>query len=155
MGRLADRPRIATGSHVTLHYRIAVVLDGEEREVMSTFDAKPATLTVGGGEFAEPLEVRLIGLAEGACERFDLPAGEGFGSRSAELVQSLAPSTFDAHTSGDVEYRPGDAVELASSSGLRVTGVLKERTAERVVVDFNHPLAGLPVRFDVKIVGVL
>jgi FKBP-type peptidyl-prolyl cis-trans isomerase SlpA len=138
-----------------LHYRIAVVLDGEEREVMSTFDAKPATLTVGAGEFAAPLEARLIGLAEGDRARFDLAAGEGFGQRSAELVQRLACATFDAHVDADVEYRPGDVVELASPDGRRVSGVLKERGGEGVVVDFNHPLAGLPVRFDVQVVGIL
>lgn len=122
---------------------------------MSTFGAKPATLTVGAGEFAAPLESQLIGLAEGTRAHFDLPAGEGFGQRSAGLVQRLARSTFDAHVSAAVEYRPGDVVELASPDGRRVSGVLKERGGEGVVVDFNHPLAGLPVRFDVHIVGIL
>ncbi len=152
---MAEVPSIATGSHVTLHYRIAVVLDDQEREVISTFGAKPATLTIGAGELAAPLEDRLVGLAEGARAHFELPAGAGFGARSAELVQTLARSMFDAHVSGDVEYRPGDVVELASADGLRVSGVLKEHAGERVVVDFNHPLAGLPVRFDVHVVGVL
>jgi len=122
---------------------------------MSTFKAKPATLTVGAGQISAPLEGCLVGMSEGARGRFELPAGEGFGRRSAELVQTLARSTFDAHVNRDIEYRPGDVVELASSDGRRVSGVLKEHAGERVVVDFNHPLAGLPVRFDVEIVGVL
>ena len=58
---MPDSPRIASGSHVTLHYRIAVLVDGTEREVMSTFGAQPATLTIGAGDLAEPLEVRLLG----------------------------------------------------------------------------------------------
>lgn len=123
--------------------------------MVSTFDAKPATLTIGAGELAAPLEGRLIGLAEGAHARFELQAGEGFGARSAELVQRLARSTFDAHVRADVDHLPGDVVELASSDGRRVSGVLKERGEGHVVVDFNHPLAGLPVRFDVYVVGVL
>jgi FKBP-type peptidyl-prolyl cis-trans isomerase SlpA len=152
---MADSSRIATGSHVTLHYRIAVMVGGEEREVISTFLSGPATLTIGTNELAAPLETRLIGLAEGTRERFDLPSGEGFGMRSPELVQVLSRAAFDANAGRDVEYLPGDAVEFASPAGMRVSGVLKEYGGDRVVVDFNHPLAGLPVRFDVQVVGVL
>ncbi|HSQ09968.1 MAG TPA: FKBP-type peptidyl-prolyl cis-trans isomerase, partial [Burkholderiaceae bacterium] len=78
---MPESPRITSGSHVTLHYRIAVLVDGSEREVMSTFGAQPATLTVGAGDLAEPLEARLLGLEEGARAQFELPAGEGFGAR--------------------------------------------------------------------------
>jgi FKBP-type peptidyl-prolyl cis-trans isomerase SlpA len=152
---MADSSRIATGSHVTLHYRIAVLVGGEEREVMSTFESKPATLTVGANELAPPLEARLIGLAEGTRERFELPSGEGFGMRSPDLVQVLSRAVFDSNAGRDVDYVPGDVVEFASPEGMRVSGVLKEHGGDRVVVDFNHPLAGLPVRFDVQIVGVL
>jgi hypothetical protein len=70
-------PRVAAGSHVTLHYRIAVRLDGNEHEVVSTFDARPATVQVGAGQFSEALEQRLIGLEEGQEAMFDLAAGEG------------------------------------------------------------------------------
>jgi FKBP-type peptidyl-prolyl cis-trans isomerase SlpA len=152
---MADSSRIATGSHVTLHYRIAVLVGGEEREVMSTFESKPATLTVGANELAAPLEARLIGLAEGTRERFELPSGEGFGMRSPDLVQVLSRAAFDANAARDVDYVPGDVIEFASPEGARFSGVLKEHGGDRVVVDFNHPLAGLPVRFDVQIVGVL
>ena len=152
---MADCSRIATGSHVTLHYRIAVIVGDEEREVISTFESRPATLTIGALELAAPLESRLMGLAEGASERFDLASGEGFGVRSPELVQVLSRAVFDANAGREEDYVPGDVVEFASPEGVRFSGVLKERGDERVVVDFNHPLAGLPVRFDVQIVGVL
>jgi len=42
-----------------------------------------------------------------------------------------------------------------SALTMNVAGVLKERDEQRVVVDFNHPLAGQPVRFEVKIIGIL
>lgn len=152
---MADCSRIATGSHVTLHYRIAVIVEDEVREVISTFDSKPATLTIGAHQLAAPLEARLLGLPEGARERFELVSGEGFGMRSPELVQVFSRAAFDANAGRDSEYAPGDVVEFASPEGVRFSGVLKEHGGDRVVVDFNHPLAGLPVRFDVQIVGVL
>ena len=147
--------RVAAGSHVTLHYRIAVQLDGNEHEVVSTFDARPATVQVGAGQISEALEQRLIGLEEGAEVTFDLAAGEAFGRRSAELVQTLKRATFDANADPGTEYLPGDVVEFSAPDGLRFSGVLKQHGNDRVVVDFNHPLAGLPVRFSVRVIGVL
>jgi FKBP-type peptidyl-prolyl cis-trans isomerase SlpA len=148
-------PRVAAGSHVTLHYRIAVELDGNEHEVVSTFDARPATVQVGAGQFSEALEERLIGLEEGQEATFDLPAGAAFGHRNAELVQTLARTTFDAHADSGAQYVPGDVVEFNAPDGLRFSGVLKRHDDDRVLVDFNHPLAGLPVRFSVRVIGVL
>lgn len=147
--------RVAAGSHVTLHYRIAVQLDGNEHEVVSTFDARPATVQIGAGQFSEALEQRLIGLDEGQEAAFDLAAGDAFGHRSAELVQTLTRAAFDANADPGVEYVPGDVVEFSAPDGLRFSGVLKHNGDDRVVVDFNHPLAGLPVRFSVRVIGVL
>lgn len=147
--------RVAAGSHVTLHYRIAVQLDGNEHEVVSTFDARPATVQVGAGQFSEALEQRLIGLEEGQDATFELAAGEAFGHRSGELVQTLNRATFDANADPGTEYVPGDVVEFQAPDGLRFSGVLKQHGDDRVVVDFNHPLAGLPVKFSVRVIGVL
>ncbi len=147
--------RVAAGSHVTLHYRIAVQLDGNEHEVVSTFDTRPATVQVGAGQFSDALERRLIGLEEGQDATFELPAGEAFGQRNGELVQTLSRATFDTNADPGTQYVPGDVVEFQAPDGLRFSGVLKQHGDDRVVVDFNHPLAGLPVRFSVKVIGVL
>ena len=147
--------RVETGSHVTLHYRLAVVTDGEEREVVSTLTSRPATLQIGSGQLAPAVEQRLVGLDEGAQAQFELPAGEAYGQRHPDLVQTLARSTFDAHADPQTEYLAGDIVEFSSEEGMRVSGVLKSVGQSQVVVDFNHPLAGLPLRFRAQIIGVL
>lgn len=147
--------RIVPGSHVTFHYRITAVVDGTEREIVSTFGAHPATLTVGRGDFAEPLEACLVGLEEGSQQGFELAPDAGFGVRSAELVQSLSGSVFDANADPSVDYAPGDVVQFSSPEGRQFSGVLKRRDGNRVVVDFNHPLAGMPIRFAVHVIGVL
>jgi len=139
---------------VTLHYRLAAVVDGGEREVMSTVGGRPATMQLGGGHLAAGLEARLLGLAEGDEASFEVPPDEAFGSRNPALVQAISRSAFDAGA-GVEDYRPGDVVEFNGADGRRVAGVLKERGIERVVVDFNHPLAGLPLRFSVRVIGVL
>jgi FKBP-type peptidyl-prolyl cis-trans isomerase SlpA len=147
--------RVETGSHVTLHYRLAVVTAGEEREVVSTLGSRPATLQIGGGQLAPAIEAQLVGLDEGAQAQFELPAGEAYGQRHPDLVQTLARATFDANADPDTEYVAGDIVEFNSAEGMRVSGVLKSLGESQVVVDFNHPLAGLPLRFAVRVIGVL
>lgn len=146
---------IGPNSHVTLHYRLAVVDGGEEREIVSTLSLKPATLQLGSGQLAPALESRLIGLDEGEEASFELEAGEGYGSRQAELVQTLTRDVFDANADSDSDYLPGDVVEFRAPDGNRFSGVLKSRDEGRVVVDFNHPLAGMPLRFSVQVIGVL
>lgn len=146
---------VAPGAHVTLHYRLAVVVDEALREVVSTFGAQPATLTIGAGDLAPPLEQRLLGLEEGEQRSFDIPAAEGFGPRKDELVQAVSAATFETSTDADEDSAPGDVVAFTSPDGLRITGILMRRDAQQATVDFNHPLAGLSLRFDVQIVGVL
>lgn len=147
--------RIGPASHVTLHYRLAVVIEGQEREIVSTLGTKPATMQLGAGGLAPALEGRLLGLEEGASASFELPAGEAFGQRHPDLVQTLSRATFDANAEADSEYAPGDIVQFRAPDGGRYSGVLKDHGERRVVVDFNHPLAGLPLRFSVTIIGVL
>jgi FKBP-type peptidyl-prolyl cis-trans isomerase SlpA len=148
-------PHIALGSHVTLHYRLTVVVDGSEREVVSTLDARPATLQIGVGQLSPSLEKCLIGLDEGARASFDLSPGEAYGPRSPELVQTMSRELFDSNAAPDGGYGPGDVVEFNAPDGGRFAGVLKKRSEDRVVVDFNHPLAGWPLRFSVHVIGVL
>jgi FKBP-type peptidyl-prolyl cis-trans isomerase SlpA len=146
---------IGPGSHITLHYRLAVVSAGEEREVVSTLALKPATLQIGAGQLSPSLEHCLIGLDEGAAATFELSADEAYGQRNPDLVQAVARGVFDANADPDTQYVPGDVVEFRSPAGDRFSGVLKSMDSVRAVVDFNHPLAGLPLRFTVQVIGVL
>jgi FKBP-type peptidyl-prolyl cis-trans isomerase SlpA len=147
--------RIAPDSHVTLHYRLAAVIDGAEREVVSTLGGRPATVQLGGGHLAGGLEARLVGLAEGDEATFEVAPEEAFGARNPELVQTVSRAAFDANTAAGEEFAPGDVVEFNGPEGSRVAGVLKGRDDRQVLVDFNHPLAGLPLRFSVRVIGVL
>src|SRR5690554_5702272 len=78
---------VGPASHLTLHYRLTIAVTGAD--VINTFEGKPATLQLGIGQMAEPLERRLQGLEEGAEQVFDLEAAEGFGERNPELVQRV------------------------------------------------------------------
>lgn len=148
-----DVMTVKPGSHLTLHYRISLASSGAD--VISTFGDRPATLTLGLGQLAEPLERCLLGLAEGAQASFDLPQGEAFGMRNPDLVQRVSRALLDAHGEPGASYQPGDLLDFAAPDGGRYAGVVKEIDATGALLDFNHPLAGQPIRFEVRILGVL
>jgi len=147
--------KVGPDSHVTLHYRLAVVSAENECEIISTFGNGPATVQIGAGQLAHSLEERLLGLEEGQRAAFDLPAGDAFGERNEALVQVLSRATFDDYSAAKTDYAPGDVVEVHVPDRGRITGVLQSRDERSVVVDFNHPLAGQAVRFSVHVIGVI
>ena len=141
------------GSFLTLHYRLA----GPQGDVVSTFGGKPATLTLGTGELSPAVEERLVGLEEGAHASFDLPAGAAFGERNPDMVQWLARRELDSMGDPNERYEVGDVVQLPTPDGLgQFAGVVQAvRDDGALRLDFNHPLAGQPVTFEVQIIGVL
>jgi len=144
---------VMPGSFLTLHYRLAGP-DGQS--IVDTFGAQPATLSLGSGQLAPAIEARLIGLAEGAHESFELPAGAAFGERNPQLQQRVKLSLLHEQGDPDASYAPGDVVRFSTpEGGGSYAGVVREVGDGWLLFDFNHPLAGQPVRFEVKLVGVL
>ena len=146
-------PTVQQGSFLTLHYRLA----GPAGDVINTFEDKPATLSVGTGELSPALEQRLIGLAEGARATFELAAGEAFGERNPEMVQWVARRLLNELGDPHEQYTQGDVVQFPTPDGTgQYAGVVLEvREDGAVRFDFNHPLAGVPVTFEVLLIGVL
>ena len=145
--------KVQPGSFLTLHYRLA---GPDGASVVDTFDDKPATLSLGAGQLAPAIEARLIGLDEGACESFELPAGAAFGPRNPEMLQRVKFSLLKELGDPEAEYDVGDVVQFPTPDGQGVyAGVVREIGADWLLFDFNHPLAGQPVRFEVKLLGVL
>jgi FKBP-type peptidyl-prolyl cis-trans isomerase SlpA len=144
---------VQPGSFLTLHYRLARA-DGTD--IVNTFDDGPATLSLGTGELAPAMESRLIGLAEGARARFELASGEAFGERNVELLQRVAMSVLHEHGEAGEQYAVGDVIEFPTPNGhASFAGVVREVGDNWLLFDFNHPLAGQPLTFEVQVIGVL
>jgi len=148
---------VQPGSFLTLHYRLA---GPDGADVVSTFADKPATLSLGSGQLAPAIEQRLLGLAEGAHTSFDLPAGAAFGERNPELLQRVKLSLLHELGDPDAAYAIGDVVQFPTPDGQGgYAGVVRDTggtgTDAWLLFDFNHPLAGQPVRFEVKLLGVM
>jgi FKBP-type peptidyl-prolyl cis-trans isomerase SlpA len=144
---------VQPGSFLTLHYRLA---GPDGADVVNTFNDKPATLSLGTGELAPAMEARLIGLPEGAQTSFTLEAGEAFGQRNPEMLQRVKLALLHEIGDPDATYDVGDVVQFPTPNGQGAyAGVVREVGDDWLLFDFNHPLAGHPVRFDVHVIGVL
>ena len=144
---------IAPDSFLTLHYRLA---GPDGAAVVDTFAGPPATLSLGTGELAPAMEARLVGLCEGARESFQMAPGEAFGSRNPELLQRVKLSLLQQWGDPEAHYAVGDVVQFPTPDGQGAyAGVVRELAEDWLLFDFNHPLAGQPVRLDVHVIGVL
>jgi FKBP-type peptidyl-prolyl cis-trans isomerase SlpA len=156
----ATARRVQPGSFLTLHYRLA----GPQGDIINTFGGQPATLTLGAGELAPAVEERLLGLGEGDHAVFELAAGEAFGERNPQLRHWVARSLLDQMGDAAAGWQVGDVAQFPTPDGLgRYAGSVQQvgrdsaadGSDDAVLFDFNHPLAGQPVTFEVRLIGVL
>ncbi|CAJ0722570.1 MAG: peptidylprolyl isomerase [Ralstonia sp.] len=143
---------VGPDSFLTLHYRIALEND---TDIVTTFDDKPATLLLGQGQMAPTLEQALLGMREGERTTFRLAPEHAFGPRNPELLQRVSLATLRENSSFEEDYQPGDLVEFNAPSGGKYAGVLKEVGETSALFDFNHPLAGQTIVFEVQLIGIL
>jgi FKBP-type peptidyl-prolyl cis-trans isomerase SlpA len=144
---------VQQGSFLTLHYRLC---GPDGADVINTFNDKPATLSLGSGQLAPAMEAKLMGLPEGTRTSFQLAAGEAFGERNPEMLQRVKLSLMHELGDPDERYSVGDVVQFPTPDGQgRYAGVVREVGPDWLLFDFNHPLAGQPVTFEVHLIGVL
>lgn len=138
---------IDKGTRVTLHFALRFE-DGQA--VDSTFEKAPATLEIGDENLPENFEAYLMGLKAGDHERFQVPPEKGFGQRNPNNIQTFKRHEFSA----DMVLEPGVVVSFADARQQELPGVIKRVEGDVVEVDFNHPLAGHTLEFEVKIIDV-
>lgn len=139
--------QVGPGRRVTLHFELALP-DGEL--VDSNFHGNAAQFTVGDGSLLPGFEEALFGLRAGDELSRDLPAAQAFGERRPENVQAFPRFRFPA----DLAMEGGLMINFADAAGNEQAGVITDFSADRVTVDFNHPLAGRTIRFRARIVAV-
>jgi len=133
---------------ITLHFALKLV---EGDIVDSNFDKAPATFVFGDGNLLPSFERKLLGLHKGATAQFIVLPEEAFGQPNPNNVQVFKRAAFAA----DMELHEGLVISFADASKAELPGVVKHIGADEVTVDFNHPLAGQALIFDVAIVDVV
>ena len=137
---------IQSNARVVLEY----TLKDEKGEVLDSSDAEdgePITYVHGYGMLVPGLEAALDGLEVGASKDVTVSPEEGFGERDDELVLEIDRGDFPEPKNVKV----GDEVVAESPDGEEVPMRVVEVKDETVVVDANHPLAGVTLRYAVKV----
>ena len=129
----------------------------ERQDDPAGFAAMWAARLEGTGELSPAMEQRLLGLPEGTRTSFELVAGEAFGERNTDMQQWVARKLLNELGDPDEKYNVGDVVQFPTPDGLgSYAGAVQQvRDDGAVLFDFNHPLAGQPVTFEVHVIGIL
>ena len=138
--------RIANNSQVTLHF--AIKLDNGD-VVDSNFDKAPATFKVGDGNLLPGFEQALFGLKGGDQRSLPIAPEHGFGQPNPQNVQVMPRSQFKG-----MDLAEGLLVIFNDAANTELPGVVKAFDEAQVTIDFNHPLAGKALTFDVEIIDV-
>lgn len=137
---------IQDGSRVKLHYTLTV--DGET--IDSSEGKEPLEYEHNRGQIIPGLEAQLAGLNPGDRKEVVVEPDQGYGERDPEAIQEVPKAAF---ADGVEDLEPGVVVSGQSGENVfRATVVaVKEETVE---LDFNHPLAGKTLHFNVEVVSV-
>ena len=138
---------IDQGTRVTLHFALRFT-DGQE--IDSTFDKAPASLEIGDENLPENFEAYLMGLKAGDRQTFEVPPEKAFGQHNPSNIQTFKRHEFSA----DMVLEPGVMISFADARQSELPGVVSRVEGDQVDVDFNHPLAGRTLRFEVEIIDV-
>jgi len=138
----AGDPVVADGMTVSLEYTLTLT---DRTKVDSNVGLAPVVFTQGSGHLVPGLEKALVGMKTGQTKRVEVPAELGYGAYNPDaqirVPKQKVPPTVKV---GDVLTRPSDQKPLK----------VLEITADTVIMDANHPLAGKDLVFDIKILKV-
>lgn len=139
---------ITNESVVTLHFTIKMK-DGSVADSTHNM-GKPAKFVMGDGSLSENFEQCLIGLETGAQKAIELKAEDAFGMPNPDHIHYMDCTKFV----GDAEVEVGTIMAFSGPDGMEIPGIITEIAGDSVTVDFNHPLAGQDVTFEVEILSV-
>jgi len=140
---------ITASSEVMMHFSICLA-DGSAVD-SSKVDNKPAKFVMGDGSLTPNFERCLLGLKEGQSETFTLPPEDAFGLPNPDNIHHLELNKFSSEVPAEV----GTIISFTQPDGSELPGIIREIVADSVTVDFNHPLAGQTLTFEVDVIEVL
>lgn len=139
--------RVEKGHYVIVRYTGRI----ESGEVFDTNEGGPALeLKAGAGQIIPGLDRALLGMAPGEKKSITLPPEQAYGKRDDALCRSLPRSEFPE----DAPLHAGEVMALKTADGARVPVQVQSVDEREVVLDFNHPLAGHSLSFDIEVVAV-
>lgn len=133
------------GQTVLVHYR-GTLADGSEFD--SSRDRAPLQFTVGTGEVIPGFDDAVRGLEVGESKTVTIPAAQAYGEASDEATREFPLDAFPQTP------EVGWMVELEADDGQRLPATIVEVTEDHATLDFNHPLAGQDLTFEIELVSI-
>jgi FKBP-type peptidyl-prolyl cis-trans isomerase 2 len=134
-----------TGDTVRVHYR-GTLSDGSEFD--SSQGREPLEFVAGAGQVIPGFDAAVLELEPGDKTIVTIPAADAYGDHNPEGLQSFPLSAFPSPP------EVGWAVELGGPNGERIPATIVEVADEQATLDFNHPLAGKDLTFELELVEV-
>lgn len=140
--------QVQPGDAVLVHLNL-LLEDGSVAE-SSRANGKPAKFQLGDGSLSDAIEQQLLGLAVGDKKKFTIAASDGFGEHQTGLIQFRQRHEFPS----DMEISEGIIIAFTLPNGAEMPGVVREINGDSLTIDFNHPLAGKALTFDIEVVAI-
>lgn len=131
--------KVAKGDKVSVYYK-GTLEDGTEFD--SNFDGKPLEFTVGGGEMIRGFDRAVIGMKVNETKKVTLKPAEAYGEPKLELITEVPTSAF-----GDQKAEEGMGVQTDRGQ----QGIITKIENDKATIDFNPPLAGKTLNFEIKL----
>ena len=145
---MSEELTVQPGCRVVLHCAITLK-NGTVAE--NTFDDEPITVVMGDEDvLIKNLQLALYGLKVGDKESLWIDPQNAFGMPDESAIHVMPRSDFPE----DMVPEEGQIIEFATPAGQDVVGAVIGVDGDNVTVDFNHPLAGHEIRFDVEILEI-
>lgn len=140
---------IGASSTVIFHFDIKLA-DGSAAESTRVHN-KPAKSQMGDGSLSPAFEAQLMGLTAGDSKTFTLAPQDAFGMPNPDNIYYVDRSRFSLEAPAQV----GMIIGFAMPDGSELPGLVRDVVGDSVTIDFNHPLAGQTLTFNVEIVQVI
>lgn len=138
--------KVQNNVHVSMTY----TLTNDSGETLDQAGAdRPFGFIFGAGQVIPGLEKGIAGMEKGQSAKISVVPSEAYGERNEEMVREIPRMQFPA----DIELKEGMPFEAQSPQGPMQFRI-KEVSEDTVFADFNHPLAGETLHFDLSIVDL-
>ncbi len=138
---------IGDNSVVSVHYKLT---DDGGKVLDSSDGSKPLSYLHGAGNIVPGLEKALVGKGEGESLKVRVEPAEGYGEANPDGIKSIEKAAFE----GVESIEEGMTFEAKSPDGSTQQITVKKVEGDEVIIDMNHPLAGVALNFDIQIVSV-
>jgi len=142
---------VEKNSNVSIYFSLTLadktVVDGTNKDEPMTFD-------LGQGIMIPALEDVLLGMKEGELREVRLPPREAFGFPDESNHHWIEMDKFEAILEDEDKLIPGMMVEFNTPTGQRLPGIVMEIAEDKILMDFNHPLAGHELNFSVELLKI-